>query len=69
MAMINILFFQGILPRSAVEKVMNLTVPEENLAEAMLEAETLPSVEITKLDLQWLQVKPLYANFVSTRLV
>jgi len=53
---VEVLQTNGILPRSAVEKVMNLTVPEENLAEAMLEAETLPSVEITKLDLQWLQV-------------
>ena len=45
-----------ILPRSVVEKVMDLTVPEENLAEALAEAGKLPSVEITKLDLQWLQV-------------
>ena len=35
---------------------MDLTVPEENLAEALAEAGKLPSVEITKLDLQWLQV-------------
>ena len=44
------------MPRSAVEKVMDLTVSEENLAKAIEEAETLPSVEITKLDCQWLQV-------------
>jgi len=45
-----------ILPRSAVEKVVDLTVPEESLPEAVAEAETLPKVEIDKLDLEWLQV-------------
>ena len=44
------------MPRSAVEKVIDLTVTEDNLATALEEAENLPSVEITKLDLQWLQV-------------
>ena len=44
------------MPRSAVEKVIDLTVTEENLAEVLEEAESLPSVEISKLDLQWLQV-------------
>ena len=44
------------MPRSAVEKVIDLTVTEENLVEALEEAESLPSVEISKLDLQWLQV-------------
>ena len=44
------------MPRSAVEKVIDLTVTEDNLAAALEEAENLPSVEITKLDLQWLQV-------------
>ena len=48
--------FQHIVPRSAVEKVIDLTVTEENLADALEEAEKLKSVEITKLDLQWLQV-------------
>ena len=44
------------MPRSAVEKVIDLTVSEANLPEAIEEAEKLPSVEITKLDCQWLQV-------------
>ena len=35
---------------------MDLTVAEETLAEVLEEAEKLPSVEISKLDLQWLQV-------------
>ena len=33
-----------------------LTVPQERLEEALLEAEKLPSIEITELDLQWIQV-------------
>ena len=31
-------------------------MPEERLEEAILEAEKLPSIEITELDLQWIQV-------------
>ena len=46
------------MPRSAVEKVVELTVAEEDLAEAIKEANTLSSVEIQKIDLQWLQVWP-----------
>eukprot|EP00092_Neocalanus_flemingeri_P023279 GFUD01025240.1.p1 GENE.GFUD01025240.1~~GFUD01025240.1.p1 ORF type:complete len:644 (+),score=218.70 GFUD01025240.1:192-2123(+) len=53
---VEVLQKNDILPQSVVEKVMDLTIPEENLAEALAEAEQLPSVEITKLDLQWLQV-------------
>merc|ERR1712025_709244 len=53
---VEILQENDIVPRSAVEKVIDLTVPEDKLASAMEEAEKLPSVEITKLDLQWLQV-------------
>ena len=45
-----------IVPRSAVEKVVDLTVPEDSLPEAVAEAETLPQVEIDKIDLEWLQV-------------
>jgi len=45
-----------IVPRSAVEKVVELTVPEEELPAAIAEAETLPKVEINKLDVEWLQV-------------
>jgi hypothetical protein len=36
--------------------VRDLTVPEERLEEVILEAEKLPSIEITELDLQWIQV-------------
>jgi hypothetical protein len=37
-------------------KVRDLTVPKERLEEAILEADKLPSIEITELDLQWIQV-------------
>merc|ERR1712212_199826 len=53
---VEVLQTNNILPRSVVEKVIDLTVPEEDLAAALEEADNLPSVEITKLDLQWLQV-------------
>ena len=47
---------QGILPRSVVEKVVDLTVPEAELGPAVAEAELLESVEVTKVDMEWLQV-------------
>merc|ERR1712212_758055 len=53
---VEVLQAEGIVPRSAVEKVIDLTVTEDDLAAALEEADNLPSVEITKLDLQWLQV-------------
>jgi hypothetical protein len=39
-----------------LRQVNELTVPLERLEEATLEAEKLPSIEITELDLQWIQV-------------
>jgi 3'-phosphoadenosine 5'-phosphosulfate synthase len=53
---VEVLQAEGIVPRSAVEKVMELTVPEEKLEAAVLEAGSLDSVEVTRLDMQWLQV-------------
>merc|ERR1719228_1615978 len=53
---VEILQENDIVPRSAVEKVVELAVPEENLIEAIKETKTLPFVEIQKIDLQWLQV-------------
>jgi len=53
---VEILQENEIVPRSVVEKVIDLTVSEENLADAIKEAEELPSIELTKLDMQWLQV-------------
>jgi len=53
---VEVLQAEGIVPRSAVEKVCDLTVPEEKLEEAVAEAESLPKVEVGKVDMQWLQV-------------
>merc|ERR1719268_25648 len=53
---VEILQENDIVPRRAVEKVIDLTVPEDSLASAIAEAERLPKVEISKLDCQWLQV-------------
>ena len=46
------------MKHSAVDIVTDLTVPKELLADAKVEADTLPKLEINKLDLQWLQVHP-----------
>ena len=44
------------IPKSANEGVKELFVAENKLSQAKQEAESLPSVTITTLDLQWLQV-------------
>lgn len=46
----------GVLPFSAVDDVRELFVPDEQIETAKAVAESLPSVNITKLDLQWVQV-------------
>lgn len=46
----------GIVPRGAVNTVRELFVPASRREEAKREAEALPSVQITRLDLQWTQV-------------
>lgn len=53
---VELLQAEGILPLSAVKKVMELTVPEAELETKVAEAERLPKVEVNKLDMQWLQV-------------
>lgn len=45
-----------VIPKSANEGVKELFVAENKLSQAREEAESLPSVTITSLDLQWLQV-------------
>ncbi|XP_045135378.1 bifunctional 3'-phosphoadenosine 5'-phosphosulfate synthase-like isoform X5 [Portunus trituberculatus] len=45
-----------VIPKSANEGVKELFVAENKLSQAKEEAESLPSVTITSLDLQWLQV-------------
>ena len=47
---------QGILNQDAVDIVNDLTVSPELLEEAKKEAESLPQLEISMLDLQWVQV-------------
>jgi hypothetical protein len=53
---------QGILPLSLVERVVELTVPEEKLAARTAEAAALPQLEVTTLDLQWLQVRQAFQS-------
>ena len=46
----------GIIPRAANDRVSELMVAPEKKEEFLKEAAELPSVEINKLDLQWVQV-------------
>lgn len=47
---------QAIVPTAAVTEVQELFVPENKLDDARAEAEKLPTLTITTLDLQWVQV-------------
>ena len=47
---------QDIVPFDCVDTVRELFVPDHKIAELREEAETLPQLEITKLDTQWIQV-------------
>ncbi|KAL1421259.1 hypothetical protein MTO96_023235 [Rhipicephalus appendiculatus] len=53
---VELLRERGVIPGSVVDCVKELFVSPEYLPAAMEEAATLPSVEISKLDLQWVQV-------------
>lgn len=53
---VELLQAQNIVPQGSVKDVLELFVPEDKLSSVRAEAETLPAVEITKLDLQWVQV-------------
>jgi len=53
---IQLLQQKGVLPLSASTAVKELFVPENRLEGARQEAESLPAVDITKLDTQWVQV-------------
>uniref|UniRef100_A0A4W4H0C5 3'-phosphoadenosine 5'-phosphosulfate synthase 2a n=1 Tax=Electrophorus electricus TaxID=8005 RepID=A0A4W4H0C5_ELEEL len=46
----------GIIPNGVLEEVTELIVPENKLKLAQSDASTLPTISITKLDLQWVQV-------------
>ncbi|XP_071874166.1 bifunctional 3'-phosphoadenosine 5'-phosphosulfate synthase 2 isoform X1 [Bombus fervidus] len=52
---IELLRTQAILPKTR-EQVQELFVEEKRIEEARKEAENLPSIHITKVDLQWVQV-------------
>ncbi|KAL5018835.1 hypothetical protein ScPMuIL_004557 [Solemya velum] len=47
---------RDIIPENAVNTVKELFVPENNIDTAKAEAETLPTISINKMDLQWTQV-------------
>ena len=61
--------FQGVIPRAANDRVSELMVPTESKELFLEEAKDLPSVNITTLDLQWVQVlgegwaSPLKGNY------
>ncbi|XP_067938076.1 bifunctional 3'-phosphoadenosine 5'-phosphosulfate synthase-like isoform X2 [Watersipora subatra] len=55
-ATVSMLESAGIVPKATVETVKELFVPEDQKNVARKEAEILPSIEITRLDLQWVQV-------------
>ncbi|NWW74586.1 PAPS2 synthase, partial [Climacteris rufus] len=53
---VELLQAQNIVPQGSIKDVLELFVPEDKLSSVRAEAEKLPAVEITKLDLQWVQV-------------
>ncbi|XP_020830619.1 bifunctional 3'-phosphoadenosine 5'-phosphosulfate synthase 2 [Phascolarctos cinereus] len=53
---VDLLQEQTIVPHSAIQGIHELFVPENKVDAARAEAEKLPSLLITKLDLQWVQV-------------
>ncbi|XP_075255626.1 bifunctional 3'-phosphoadenosine 5'-phosphosulfate synthase-like isoform X2 [Convolutriloba macropyga] len=55
-AIIQLLQEHGIVPESAKDVVKTLQVPADQVAALTEECQSLPSVEISKLDLQWVQV-------------
>ncbi|XP_062071006.1 bifunctional 3'-phosphoadenosine 5'-phosphosulfate synthase 2 isoform X2 [Lepus europaeus] len=53
---VELLQEQNIVPHSVIKGIHELFVPENKLDQIRAEAGTLPSLSITKLDLQWVQV-------------
>lgn len=53
---VDMLITHGILPLSVADTIKELFVPQQNLAAAIAEAETLPALDISLVDLQWVQV-------------
>ncbi|TRY53875.1 hypothetical protein DNTS_035624 [Danionella cerebrum] len=54
--LVDLLKEQDIVPSGVTEEVNELFVPENKLDLVLSDANILPSVEITELDLQWVQV-------------
>uniref|UniRef100_A0A4W4FBC2 Uncharacterized protein n=1 Tax=Electrophorus electricus TaxID=8005 RepID=A0A4W4FBC2_ELEEL len=55
-SLVELLKDQGIVPSGVTEDVSELFVPENKLNLALSDANILPTIAITKLDLQWVQV-------------
>ncbi|XP_039207941.1 bifunctional 3'-phosphoadenosine 5'-phosphosulfate synthase 2 isoform X3 [Crotalus tigris] len=55
-AIVELLQEQSIVPSTAIKDVLELFVPENKVEQTWAKAGTLPSINITKLDLQWVQV-------------
>ncbi|KAJ8284832.1 hypothetical protein COCON_G00036820 [Conger conger] len=53
---VDLLKEQGIVPTGVMEEVNELFVCENKLNLAIADASTLPTISLTKLDLQWVQV-------------
>ncbi|XP_054724790.1 bifunctional 3'-phosphoadenosine 5'-phosphosulfate synthase-like isoform X3 [Uloborus diversus] len=53
---IKLLLDRGIIPESVLDSIKELFVPRSRLQSAISEAESLPSIEISDVDLQWVQV-------------
>ncbi|ELK36150.1 Bifunctional 3'-phosphoadenosine 5'-phosphosulfate synthase 2 [Myotis davidii] len=53
---VELLQEQNIVPRTVINGIRELFVPENKLDQVRAEAEALPSLPMTKLDLQWVQV-------------
>lgn len=54
--LVKLLEKNGIVPLSVINEVRELFVPEDELHEQTLIAESLPSLPINKVNMQWLQV-------------
>ncbi|XP_051530583.1 bifunctional 3'-phosphoadenosine 5'-phosphosulfate synthase 2b isoform X1 [Myxocyprinus asiaticus] len=54
--LVELLKEQNIVPTGVTEEVNELFVPENKLELVLSDAETLPTVTITEIDLQWVQV-------------
>ena len=59
---------QDIVPFDCVDTVRELFVPGHKVDELRQEAETLPQLEVTKLDTQWIQVRNFHNTLIFSGL-